>query len=114
MGDRMRFYIGCCWATLLSAPFWVLVVWALSTCTAEAGFYAEIGLGKNDVFDTNHWEGRSSTGCNFSLGYEYILNPDISLIAEYSHYSQCTRGNGFDSRSEDALDNFYFKARYDF
>lgn len=99
------------WITVI-----IFIVGIIYYYNAEAheGFYIEAGVGKNDIFDKNDWEGRESAGCTFALGYVYSLNSSWYIDGRFSHFSQCTRGNGFDDRSEMTADNFYLNIRYYF
>lgn len=93
----------------------VLVLIAIfHPANGHEGLYLELGIGKNDIFDENEWIGRESTGCNFGGGFVYAFKQQYQLDFNFSHYSQCTRGEGFDNRSESALDVFYIKGRYFF
>ena len=79
--------------------------------TAQAGFYLEIGVGKNDVLNKNNWLGRESLGCFAAGGYVWRLEKGYSLDLSFTHHSQCTRGDGFDDREEQTLDAIYFKVK---
>lgn len=91
----------------------LLLVLAVFDAKSNDGFYLQLGIGKNDVFDTNEWVGRESMGCSAGGGYVFAW-PDWEIDAGFVHYSQCTRGNGFDNRYEDALDSIYISGRYYF
>ena len=88
----------------------VLIMFA-DKCQAE--FYIELGVGKNDIFDKDDWEGRESTACMGGLGWITRKN-SWSMEIAYRHNSQCTRGNGFDSREESHLDSAGVFVRYYF
>jgi hypothetical protein len=80
--------------------------------TCNAGFYAEIGLGKNGLFQD--WEGSDSVACMLGFGYTRGINQNIEIDLSYRHHSQCTRGEGFDDREEDTLDSVGVYLRYNF
>lgn len=90
----------------------LLIGCGVGSAKAHEGFYLELGIGKNDVFGENDWIGRDSAGCNLGGGFIYAPTPRTQIDLGFSHYSQCTRGNGFDNRSEDDLDVIYLKGRF--
>lgn len=104
----MKFYIGLCWALLLSAPFWVILASLLNP--VKAGFYIEAGIGKNGL-NQDWWKGRESTACYIGAGYIWRQGDGLSVSVNWDHDSQCTRGDGFDERDEDSNDSVYFKVR---
>ena len=79
---------------------------------AKAGWYVEGGIGKNGLF-SNDWEGRDSTACMLGAGYAGSFTEHTKYDIGWAHYSQCTRGQGFDSRPEDSLDSIIIKLRYE-
>jgi hypothetical protein len=80
--------------------------------SCEGGeFYLELGIGKNDIFDVNDWEGRESTACMFGAGWT-TRKDQWQYDITFRHHSQCTRGEGFDSRDEDTLDSIGVFFRY--
>ncbi len=82
--------------------------------SCQAGeWYIEAGVGKNDIFDKEEWEGRESMACMLGAGWETRKGPWKWELA-YRHHSQCTRGNGFDSRGESQLDSAGLFVRYYF
>ena len=92
-----------------------LIILLLSfSAHAHEGFYIEAGVGKNDVLNKNNWTGRESMGCSMGAGFVYAPYPYLHFDAGFIHYSQCTRGNGFDDRIEDHLDSIYISGRYYF
>ena len=90
------------------------ILLALILATGCSGrFYAGAGIGKNDVFGKNHWIGRESTACSAEAGYLWRQS-DFDIDFGWAHYSQCTRGRGFDARPESSLDTVNIKGRYYF
>lgn len=89
-----------------------IVMYLLLTGSAQAGPYFGIGMGKNDIFNKNDWEGREDIGCMLELGWEWNPQHGVRLELGMDHYSQCDRGVPFDDRTEDTLDGAYFKVRW--
>jgi hypothetical protein len=80
--------------------------------SSHAGeFYLELGVGKNDIFGENDWIGRESTACMFGAGWA-TRKDQWQYDFTFRHHSQCTRGEGFDSRDEDTLDSIGLFIRY--
>jgi hypothetical protein len=99
---------------LIIAALWAFFGVQLGLSYCQAGeWYVEIGVGKNDVFDVNGWEGRESTACMGGFGWMH-RKEQWAIDINYRHSSQCTRGNGFDSRDENTLDNIGVYGRYYF
>ena len=88
------------------------VVYACLSSPSQAGAFVELGIGKNGLLQT--WEGSDSTACMFGAGYQKMITEDVEVEVAYQHFSQCTRGLPFDSRSEDTLDSVGVWVRWHF
>lgn len=97
------------WLIVKLVPF--IFILMLFTSIADADFYLELGVGKNGLLQ-QEWVARDSTACMFGAGY--IWQPAKRHIVDFSyrHNSQCTVGNGFDEREEDANDSVGIYYRY--
>ena len=102
----MRFVIVFC------LVFWIVVFVLLSKCSANEGFYMELGLGKNGVRQ-DYWLGRGDIGCYAGTGYLRDFG-QWSVDLSYRHVSQCDRGNGYDDRVETSNDSIGVYGRYYF
>jgi len=102
----MRFVI------LFCLVFWIGVFVLLNKCSANEGFYLELGVGKNGLYQDD-WLGREDIGCYAGAGYVRNFGP-WALDLSYRHASQCDRGRGVDGRDESANDSLGLYGRYYF
>ena len=89
-----------------------LCLLACSGSLANEGFYVELGIGKNGIYQEN-WLGREDIGCYAGFGYAKDIG-SFTLDASYRHSSQCDRGRGYDDRDESINDSFGLYGRYYF
>ena len=88
------------------------LILATSSAIANDGFYAEIGIGKNGLFQ-DWWLGRYDVGCYAGAGYSWDVDK-FTFDLSYRHSSQCDRGQGYDDRIESVNDSIGLYGRYYF
>lgn len=88
------------------------VVLLLFTCSANAGPYIEIGVGKNGVRQ-DEWGGRDRTGG--WLGFGYVWHPSLEWEIDlgWDHMSQPALGDPFNGKKEDSNDSITLQIRYE-